>query len=337
MLGREPVPGAPGPEAGAPPAPRRPGVPHWTRVFWLGLLLWVLAVALLVGTQAVTLVPTVILLGSFLVPVTAVVFYFERTPGPALSAFTVASAFLLGGLLGVYGAVLLEALFVQPGVLQYLGVGLIEELAKLVALAIVARHLSRYTTRDGIVLGAAVGFGFAALESSGYAFAAALSGDGLSVSDLVQTEVLRGLLAPVGHGLWTAIVGGALFHAASAKGHLRLTGGVVLAYLLASLLHGLWDSMGDLAVYLAFELTASPAQRLAVATGRGGRVRPTQVQTLFYLALYWGGLLLVSAAGLVWLRRAWRRGAAEEEPPAPPAAPAAPAAGPLAPGGGVSR
>ncbi len=44
--------------------------------------------------------------------------------------------------------------------------GLIEEAVKLGALWL----LARYTMRDGMVLGATVGFGFAALESAGYAF-----------------------------------------------------------------------------------------------------------------------------------------------------------------------
>ncbi len=54
-------------------------------------------------------------------------------------------------------------------------------------------------------LGAAVGFGFAAFESAGYAFNALFTASGLSLPNLVETEVLRGVLAPLGHGLWTAI------------------------------------------------------------------------------------------------------------------------------------
>jgi hypothetical protein len=73
------------------------------------------------------------------------------------------------------------------------------------------------------VLGAAVGLGFAAFESAGYAFNALFTSSGLSLADLVETEVLRGILAPVGHGLWTAILGGVLFAAAARHGRLRLT------------------------------------------------------------------------------------------------------------------
>jgi protease PrsW len=34
--------------------------------------------------------------------------------------------------------------------------------------------------------------------------------EGLSVRNLVETEVLRGVLTPLGHGVWTAILGGVL-------------------------------------------------------------------------------------------------------------------------------
>src|SRR5262249_6688741 len=147
-------------------------------------------------------------------------------------------------------------------VLIYIAVGFLEEFAKLVALLVVARGMPRHTVRDGVVLGAAVGFGFAALETSGYAFGALLQrGDGgalhLSLGSLVLTELLRGILAPVGHGAWTAILGGVLFGAAR-NGHLRFTRGVLGAYVLVSLLHGLWDSMRGIATFLATLFTPGP-------------------------------------------------------------------------------
>jgi RsiW-degrading membrane proteinase PrsW (M82 family) len=65
--------------------------------------------------------------------------------------------------------------------------------------------------REGIILGAVVGPGFAAPENAGYAFNALFTVEGLSLRGLVETEVLRGVLTPVGHGVWTAILGGVLF------------------------------------------------------------------------------------------------------------------------------
>jgi RsiW-degrading membrane proteinase PrsW (M82 family) len=195
-------------------------------VFLGGLLLWVVSVAVTFWTGNANLVPTVILLGSFLVPVTFVVFAFERHADQVLTTQRILIAFLYGGVLGVLGASILEAEFLkQPSGLAYVGVGLIEEAVKLAALWVVALRLPRYTMRDGIVLGATVGLGFAALESAGYAFTALLTMQGLSLQKLVETQVLRGVLTPVGHGLWTAILGGVLFRAAARTGRLRLSGG----------------------------------------------------------------------------------------------------------------
>jgi Flp pilus assembly protein TadB len=43
---------------------------QWLRIFLLGLVLWVAAVVVTLVTGNPNLVPTVVLLGSFLVPVT---------------------------------------------------------------------------------------------------------------------------------------------------------------------------------------------------------------------------------------------------------------------------
>src|SRR5207302_6121483 len=126
------------------------------------------------------------------------------------------------------------------GLLGNLKVGLIEELVKGALIVLFALGIRSHTTRDGMVLGATVGFGFAALESSGYALASLFVVQGhqlyLSLSSVVVTELVRGVLAPFGHGLWTAILGGVIFHAAR-NGRLRLSLGVLVAFLGVSLLH----------------------------------------------------------------------------------------------------
>ena len=193
--------------------------------------------------------------------------------------------------------------------------GLIEEAAKLLALLFVARHLARHTVRDGIVLGATVGFGFAALESSGYALSALLVTQGsqvsLSLSNLVFTEFVRGILSPVGHGLWTAILGGALF-GASRDGRLRFTRGVFGAYLLVSVLHALWDSMRGIATVL----TAIVAARRMPDIGVGGSplAMPEADVTGIFFAFEIGGLALISVIGIAVLAWRWRAGARAPEP-----------------------
>jgi RsiW-degrading membrane proteinase PrsW (M82 family) len=212
---------------GARPLERRGR--QWLRVLVGGLLLWVATVVVTFATANTNLVPTIILLGSFLVPVTFVVYAFQHYADQVVTAQRIFTAFVYGGALGVLGASVLEAAFLrQPSGLTYVGVGLIEEAVKLAALWLLALRLPRYSMRDGMVLGATVGLGFAALESAGYAFNALFTQDGgLSLVNLVETEVLRGLLTPVGHGLWTAILGGVLFRTAARTGRPRLTGALV--------------------------------------------------------------------------------------------------------------
>jgi RsiW-degrading membrane proteinase PrsW (M82 family) len=108
-----------------------------------------------------------------------------------------------------------------------------------------------------MVLGATVGFGFAALESSGYALASLFVVQGqhltLSLSSVVFTELARGVLAPFGHGLWSAILGGVIFHAAR-NGRLRPTVGILIAYLGVSLLHGAFDIFGTITAYVVISI-----------------------------------------------------------------------------------
>ncbi len=237
----------------------QPWAPHWWAVLLIGLALWAAAVGSVFVTGDLIVLPTVFLLGSFLVPVTAVVWYLEHDPNPALSPQRIVSAFLIAGVLGILAASFLEYWFVYgPGLRGNLKVGLIEEFVKGAAIVVLALGLRSYTTRDGMVLGAAVGFGFAALESSGYALAALFVVQGqnlaLSLSSVVLTELVRGVLAPFGHGLWSAILGGVIFHAAARKGHLRPAWSILAAYLGVSLLHGAFDIFGSVTAFIVISV-----------------------------------------------------------------------------------
>lgn len=288
--------------------------PSWIRIFLGGSVLWVATVVVTFVTGNTNLVPTIILVGSFLVPVTFVAFAF-RHGDAVITAQRVFAAFVYGGVLGVLGASLLEsALLTHASAWTYPAIGLIEEGVKLAALWLVARRLPFYTARDGMVLGAAVGFGFAALESAGYAFNALFTSRGLSLLNLVETEALRAVLAPVGHGLWTALLGGALFAtAARTRGGRPRPGAALLGwYAVVVVLHALWDASQVVAVWLTLLLTGTPRQWMSIIQ-LGELPRVTQAQVHAFTALSWGLLAVDGLIGLTLLLLRWlplRRGGA---------------------------
>ncbi|MEE1774141.1 PrsW family glutamic-type intramembrane protease [Streptomyces sp. JV185] len=108
--------------------------------------------------------------------------------------------------------------------------------------------------RAGLVLGATVGFGFAAFESAGYAFNAAAM-KGIDLRALLETEVPRGVLAPFGHGLRTAIAGGVLLSFRKPNGRFRFAAPVIGTCLGVAVLHSLRDSTHGIAIRLVARIT----------------------------------------------------------------------------------
>jgi RsiW-degrading membrane proteinase PrsW (M82 family) len=267
-------------------------------MFGIGLVLWVLSVVVTYFTGNPNLIPTIVLLGSFLVPVTFVAWAFERRDSGEITAELVFRTFVVGGVLGVIGASVLETYLLYPSAWLYVGVGFIEEALKLGALALLTRRLAVKSMRDGMILGATVGFGFSAFESAGYALTSLFTPSGLSLENLVTTELLRGLLAPVGHGLWTAILGGILF-VWSTRDHFVITGRLVAAFVGVSLLHALWDSMPMISVWATLLLTGEPWQYELLL--RGAVPEPTPGQVALYTTTNWLGLASISVIGLLWL------------------------------------
>jgi protease PrsW len=220
----------------------------WFKVLLAGGVFYLASLIVLIITGNPNLFPTVVLVGNFLVPVTYVAFFYERRHYSPLSMPTTAFTFLYGGLIGVLASSILEPIFVRPmNPTSVLTVGLIEEAAKILGVVIIARRIQQRSEVDGLILGAAAGMGFAALESLGYAFTSFLSSGG-NLTAVVYVTMLRGILSPVGHGTWTAILAGVLFRE-SPQGHFRINGKVILAFLGVALLHALWDGLPAVVSY----------------------------------------------------------------------------------------
>ncbi|MFI5687175.1 PrsW family intramembrane metalloprotease [Streptomyces sp. NPDC051636] len=304
-----PPPGAPraripGPQQPPPPYPRiRAGL--WRRCLGGGLALWALTALVTYVTGGTTLLPTLILLGGFLVPVTFVLWAYERHSRD-LGVSAILGCFLTGGTLGVLGASVMEYHLLHPSPWMFAGAGLIEEAAKVGALVFVLRRLPAIRgMRAGLVLGATVGFGFAALEGSGHAFDAALSADGVDLRALLETEILRGVPAPLGHGLWTAIAGGILLAHRRPNGRFRLGGRVVGACLGVSLLHAVWDFTPGIALWMVAHLAGPGLDRQLFAGGYTAGT--TAAQSHLFTVCSVGGLVLVSLPGIAWVRALTRR------------------------------
>lgn len=232
----------------------------WQLTLALGVVSWSAGNAVLALTHDPVLVPAVALVGSFVVPGTLLVALMEyvarrqdqtsssiELPGPAteLGPLRLMLAFLAGGALGLWPSILLEFVLEKASVFLYLpSVAVVEEAVQLAIVWMMALGIAVYRRRDGMILGASVGLGFAAFESFGYAYATA--GSSL-VPDLLvmQDQVTRALLSPFGHPAWMALVGGALFACANGS-RLRLGRPVVLWFAVVVLLHLAWDASSGL-------------------------------------------------------------------------------------------
>jgi RsiW-degrading membrane proteinase PrsW (M82 family) len=224
------------------PAPKERRPSSWWKVLLIGVIFYIVGLGALILTGNPNLFPTVVMVGSFLVPVTYVAFFYDHRHLSELSMSTTAMSLVYGGLLGVIAASILEPIFVQKlDVVTAFVIALIEEFAKILGVLVVARRRQHSSEIDGIILGAAAGMGFAALESMGYAFSAFLESNG-SLSATVGVTLLRGLFSPLGHGTWTAILAAVLFRE-SRNGRFRINLKVIGAYLVAVILHGLWDAV----------------------------------------------------------------------------------------------
>src|SRR5215210_4332767 len=219
---------------------------HWFQIFVSGFVLLFLVERTLVATGNPNYVPSAILLGAFLVPVTFTTYLYERLPNWDVPLPPLAICFIWGGVLGMVVAGTLEYDVIRTlGFLPKLGIGVIEEGAKLI-LPLVFYFLGRYRSEAaGIVLGVATAMGFAALETMGYGFTSLLLSKG-NLGVLDEVLLLRGLTSPAGHAAWTGLVCAVLWRERLKVGHATFNWRVGGAFATAVILHALWDTFASM-------------------------------------------------------------------------------------------
>jgi len=161
--------------------------------------------------ENITVVPGLIIAGSFAIPLSVIILFLEINVRRNVSIYQVTKLVVVGGVVSFIFSLMLFAVS-DVFTLDLLGTsiaGLIEEPGKVFALLIVA-SLTRYKyILNGLLFGAAIGAGFATFESAGYAlYAGVVKGDDALMT---TTIFLRGLLSPLGHIAWTAMCGAALW------------------------------------------------------------------------------------------------------------------------------
>lgn len=95
---------------------------------------------------------------------------------------------------------------------------------------------------DGIIYAAMAGLGFALVENVGYYLVAFVQG---GADDAVGVFVLRGVISPLGHPVYTSMIGLGVAYAATRRHPARWLA-IPLGYLGAVLLHGAWNGAATL-------------------------------------------------------------------------------------------
>lgn len=159
------------------------------------------------------LIPCIIFVGCFAIAFCTLILFAEFNIQRNISFNRIVTAFLTGGFMSLFFTLLINE---QIGNYEAFVAGMVEEPAKLLAAIVIGRKFYDGKVLTGIVLGAAVGAGFEAFESSGYTLKALLS-DGNHIGNMFNEIRGRALTAPITHIVWTAITSGAFWYVMGKK------------------------------------------------------------------------------------------------------------------------
>lgn len=195
-------------------------------------------------------IPGLIFIGALIVPLTGLFFFFESNAFKNISLFEVLKMFFLGGVLSLISTMILYNfvtfsdeyyLFGSMTILDAGIVGLVEETGKAI---IIVYFTNKYKTNkilNGLLIGGAIGAGFAMFESAGYILSyAEMLGDGI-----ISVVFTRAWTAIGTHLVWSAIIGAAIVITKENKNFEfnNITDKRFLFFFFSSVvLHGIWDT-----------------------------------------------------------------------------------------------
>lgn len=188
----------------------------------------------------INFLPGLIIIGAFAVPFATLIFFWEMNVPQNIAFYRIIYMVLIGGILSMLAALVFFNLVKH--IINPITIGIVEELAKTITVIwFVRNHKYRYIL-NGLLVGAAVGAGFAAFETAGYALRSLLTGD---FPSLYSTIFWRSILSPGGHVAWAALSGAAFCKVqGNKKFELSLLGkpAFFLVFILVVVMHALWDT-----------------------------------------------------------------------------------------------
>lgn len=188
----------------------------FARVLIAGLVLSVLIGISCVIFPGYGMLLMLCLLPAFVVPLSVMLFYWEMNIPGNISIYEALLLTLLGGCLSLTVTGIMRTVFPGISEIAFLAGPLPEELAKCLIVTIFLCRKKYNYGLQGILIGGAVGVGFSAMESAGYAlqiFDIGIQnamGTNIIIRSMADILVRRGVLAIGGHVVWAALCGGAL-------------------------------------------------------------------------------------------------------------------------------
>lgn len=222
--------------------------PHpwlYSRVFLMFAVAFLLLYVCCAFFENTNALPGLIVVGSFTVPLSGLVLFLEVNAYRNISLYDIALIFLVGGCASLVATLSLFSIveISEYDFISTLLVGLVEEVGKAVIVYYFIKRLGKRNILPGLLIGAAVGAGFAAFESAGYAMNYLLAGGWEIMLDVI---FLRGFLTPGGHIAWAAITGAAIVIASKnyrdISSSIFTDGNFLRLFAIPILLHALWNS-----------------------------------------------------------------------------------------------
>ncbi|HIW71953.1 MAG TPA: PrsW family intramembrane metalloprotease [Candidatus Levilactobacillus faecigallinarum] len=216
----------------------------FSRVFALLGTSFVLLAMLFLVFRSSNAVPGMIFIGSLTVPFALLIMFFEINVFQNISVYQLLTVFLVGGILSLVATMILYSLIPSGNGVSWESaviIGFIEETAKMLIIAYFINQFHLNYIFNGLLIGAAIGAGFAVFETAGY-----------TGQYGIVTLLMRSWQAIGTHTIWSAIMGAAIILAKDR--HQPVTGSNMVApkflrfYLLAIALHAAWDWNAPFAV-----------------------------------------------------------------------------------------